>query len=159
MLQHLQNFCDLITLNSAGVPTAVLAPYYNLSSVDLSGIDLQASYRIPLAGLWSALKGDSLAIGFSGSYVSHVFVNAGLGGPTVDRAGELGPNNPFAMPHFRSTTSVTYSAEHFSLMAEARTVSGGVLRQDLHTPHDQQQRDQWPNLYRYDRDLHHARRA
>jgi len=125
VLQHLQNFCDLITLNSAGVPTNVLAPYYNLSSVDLSGVDVQASYRIPLAGLWSALQGDSLAIGFSGSFVNHVYVNAGLGGPTVDRAGELGPNNPFAMPHFRSTTSATYLAQHFSLMVEARTVSGG----------------------------------
>jgi len=126
VLQHLENFCSLITLNAAGVPTNVLALYYNLSSVDLSGLDIQASYKIPLGGLSDVFQGDSLSLGFSGTYVDHVYVNTGLGAATVDRAGELGPNNPFAMPHFRSTTSLTFTGQHFSVMTEVRGIRGGV---------------------------------
>ncbi|MBC2666728.1 TonB-dependent receptor [Novosphingobium flavum] len=118
-------YCGLITFDTGGLPTAISTPFLNLASVRISGLDFQASYRFPLSRVADGLGG-SLQLSFAGTYTRHAQVNSGLlNAPTIDRSGELGPRNQFAVPRFRSTTSLTYSDERLSLGLSARQVSGG----------------------------------
>jgi iron complex outermembrane receptor protein len=119
-----QSFCKLITF-SAGVPTSVSLPFLNLAVVDVKGFDAQTSYRLPLTRINSNLVGE-LTFSFSGTYTSHADVNAGtLGAPTIDRAGENGPLNQFAVARFVSTSSIAYSNDTFTALIQARQVSAG----------------------------------
>jgi outer membrane receptor protein involved in Fe transport len=91
----------------------------------MSGLDFQASYRLPLAYLPGALPG-AIQFTFNGTYADHVQVNSGaLGAPTIDRAGENGPKNQFAVPRFRDTINATYSNDQWAVGIQARQVSGG----------------------------------
>jgi outer membrane receptor protein involved in Fe transport len=123
-----QSFCNLITFTNPQLPTlpnGVQTPYLNLSSVKMSGLDFQASYRLPLAYLPGALPG-AIQFTFNGTYADHVQVNSGaLGAPTIDRAGENGPKNQFAVPRFRDTINATYSNDQWAVGIQARQVSGG----------------------------------
>lgn len=116
------SYCNLITFTGA-LPSGILLPFLNLASVKLRGIDLQANYRLPLSRLSAGARG-ALQFGFSGSINEKVAVNSGaLGAVTIDRSGETGPKNQFAVPRFRSTTSISYSDSRFTLGAEARYIS------------------------------------
>jgi len=119
-----QSFCKLINF-SAGVPTTITLPFLNLAVVDIKGFDAQASYRLPLNRISANFVG-ALTFSFAGTYTSHVNVNGGtLNAPTIDRAGENGPINEFAVPRFISTSSVAYSNDAFTALAQVRTVSAG----------------------------------
>lgn len=120
-----ESYCKLITYNSSGVPTSIATPYLNLSFVDISGIDTQGSYRLPLSRINDGLVG-ALTFTVTGTYTQHSYVNSGaLGAQTIDRAGENGPINEFAVPRFLSTSSVTYSNDLFQASVRVRTVSAG----------------------------------
>jgi iron complex outermembrane recepter protein len=119
------SYCKLITYNSAGVPTSIATPYLNLSLVDIKGFDTQASYRLPLSRFNSDYVG-ALTFSTTGTYTSHAYVNSGaLGAVTIDRAGENGPINEFAVPRFIATTSITYANEMFSTSIRWRQISAG----------------------------------
>ena len=120
-----QSFCKLINFSSAGVPTTITLPYLNLALVDIKGFDAQASYRLPLNRLSDHFVG-ALTFSFAGTYTSHVYVNSGtFNAPTIDRAGENGPINEFAVPRFISTSSIAYSNDALTALVQARTVSAG----------------------------------
>jgi iron complex outermembrane recepter protein len=120
-----QFYCSQITFNSAGVPTQIATPYLNLSLVDISGIDTQLSYRLPLGRLFDNLNG-AVTLSVMGTYTQHSYVNSGaLGAQTIDRAGENGPINQFAVPRFLSTSSITYSNDTLSASVRARQISAG----------------------------------
>jgi len=123
-----QSFCNLITFTNPqtpGLPNGVSTPYLNLSSVKISGLDFQASYRLPLSRLPGGYPG-AIQFTFNGTYTQHVMVNSGaLGATTFDRAGENGPKNAFAVPRFRDTINATYSNDKWGIGIEARQVSAG----------------------------------
>lgn len=137
-----QTYCDLITFNSAGVPTNIATPYLNLARVYISGFDAQANYRLPLSRLGAGLTG-TLQFGLAGTYTTHAKVTSGAPGvPTIDRAGETGPKNEFSTPRVRFTSSINYSNGPFSIYAQARHISSGkydvtftpLLINDNHIP-------------------------
>lgn len=114
-----QSFCDRITYDAAGVPTSIRTPFLNLASVRINGLDGQLSYRLPLAT-------GSLRVAFSGTYVFNSDVNSGaLGAASIDRSGENGPRNEFAVARFRFTSSLGYVNGGLSTSIQARHVSGG----------------------------------
>jgi iron complex outermembrane receptor protein len=120
-----QSFCKLITYDNAGTATTVTTPFLNLALVDVSGFDAQASYRLPLDRINANFAG-ALNLNLAGTYTSHSRSNPGtLNAPTIDRAGENGPLNQFAVPRFISTSSVSYTNESFSALIQVRQVSGG----------------------------------
>lgn len=120
-----QSYCKLMTFDSTGAPATILLPFLNLSSVDTMGFDGAVGYWLPLRRIDDDLKG-ALTFQFNGTYTSHVYVNSGtLGAPTIDRAGENGPINQFAVPRFVSTTSIGYANDRFSVLVRAREVSAG----------------------------------
>ena len=117
--------CSLITFAS-GVPTSILASPLNLASVQSSGYDIQISYRTPLSRFGANLPG-TVSINFGGNYTLHSIVNTGAAGATpIDRAGEVGgPNNPFSVPHFRFTNTVTYDIGPLSVSGQVRFIGRG----------------------------------
>lgn len=115
-------FCNQITFVN-GTPVAIATPYLNLSSVHTQGIDLSGDYRTPLSRFWSSARG-SLSLRALGTYTLHSLVNTGVGA-TVDRAGEVGPNNSYSMPHFRGTFSAMYELDPASLTMQVRYIEGG----------------------------------
>lgn len=120
-----QSFCNLMRFDSSGSPTTIYLPFLNLASVDTMGFDGQFSYWLPLSRISSSLPG-AVTFEFGGTYTSHMYVNSGtFGAPTIDRAGENGPINQFAVPRFVSTTSIGYSNDAFNLMVQAQQVSAG----------------------------------
>ena len=134
-----QSFCALLTFTNPATPTlpdTVSTPYLNLAGVEISGYDFQASYRFPLERLSSGLPG-SLQFNFAGTYASHSRVNSGaLGAVTIDRAGETGPKNQYAVPRFRSTANITYSTDRFSVGVNQRHVSAGNYDNNFVTGRD-----------------------
>lgn len=120
-----QTFCGLISFDGANVPTAIRTPFFNISSVDIAGIDGQLSYTLPLNRLGTDLPG-KLTFSGSATYTIDAKVNSGaLGAVTIDRSGETGPNNEFSAARFRGTGSITYSDEKFLLSLQARHISSG----------------------------------
>ena len=120
-----QDYCQRITFDSTGLPTQIDSPYLNLAVVDISGWDAEASYRFPLNRFRDSLPG-ALTFSLTGTNTKHAFVNSGaLNAPTIDRAGENGPINQFAVPHYITTGSLTYSNEQFETSVRARSISGG----------------------------------
>ena len=117
--------CSLITF-AAGVPTAILASPLNLAKIQSSGYDIQISYRTPLNRIFSSAPG-VVSVNFGGNYVLHSTVNTGAAGAlTIDRAGEVGgPNNPFALPHFRFSNTITYDVGPASVGAQIRFIGRG----------------------------------
>lgn len=117
------SYCSLITFNSANVPTAIQTPYLNIASVDISGVDMSVSYRMPLDRLSDRFAG-TLMLGFSGNYALSADVDTG-NGVVIDRAGELGPSNAYSMARFRGTASVGYQLGGMFTEARVRYVSDG----------------------------------
>jgi len=80
-----------------------------------------------LDGVANALDFNAVAINFGGNYVLHSIVNTGLvGAKVVDRAGEVGGvNNPFSVPHFRFTNTVTYDLGPLSVSGQVRFIGRG----------------------------------
>jgi iron complex outermembrane recepter protein len=129
-----ETYCKMITFNSAGVPTQIDTPFLNLSLVNISGIDTQLSYRLPLSDISNDLNG-ALTFAMTGTYTQHAFVNSGaIGALTIDRAGENGPINEFATPRFVSTTSITYTNDPLTASIRARQVSAGNYDNTFNNP-------------------------
>lgn len=116
-------YCSLMTFSN-GVPATVETPFLNLAAVDINGFDLAAAYDTPLDEYFAHAPGD-VRFAFTGNYVLHSWVDSGFGGPTVDRAGELGPNNAYSFPHFNMTSSVGYSIGGVSVTTQVRYIEGG----------------------------------
>jgi iron complex outermembrane recepter protein len=114
-------YCSLMTFND-GLPATIAAAYLNLASVDINGVDVAANYNLSLDVIH--LPGD-LRAAFQSNYVFHSWVDSGVGGPVIDRAGEVGPNNPYSFPHLNLTAPLTYTVSGFSLTGQLRYIEAG----------------------------------
>jgi len=114
-------YCSLMTFTN-GVPTAISAAYMNLASVHINGVDVATNYDLSLDTLH--LPGDIRAA-LQANYVFHSWVDGGVGGAVIDRAGELGPNNAYSFPRLNFTAPLTYSVAGFSLTGQLRYVEAG----------------------------------
>lgn len=109
--------CSQIERNAAGDPTTIYTTYINLAQYKTHGIDVEASYTLPVSRIVN-LPGN-LRFRALATYVPKVRVDG------VNRAGDVGDNVNFGTPKWRGTGSITYSSKDLSIDARLRYVGGG----------------------------------
>jgi iron complex outermembrane receptor protein len=115
-------YCNFVIRDpSTNRITSVTLTQINLSSLDTSGIDVEASYTLPLSRI-SNLPGD-LNVRLFGSFLLEKIVDDTI--TRVDRAGEIGRNTALNGPDFRGSLFVTYALPSFSATVQVSHVTGG----------------------------------
>jgi len=113
--------CAQIVRDTNGAPTTIYSTYINLAHYKTRGIDMEASYTLPLDRIGS-LPG-SLRFRTLATYVPKVEIDNGV--TVMDRAGDVGDGVNFGTPKWRGTGSITYTNSDFSIDARVRYVGGG----------------------------------
>ena len=114
--------CSQIERNAAGAPTTLYTTYINLAEYKTKGVDIEATYTLPLNKVSDSLGGTMRFRGLA-TYVPKVIINDGTS--TVDRAGDVGDNVNFGTPNWRATGSINYTSQNVSIDARVRYVGGG----------------------------------
>ncbi|NWK94238.1 TonB-dependent receptor [Sphingobium lactosutens] len=114
--------CSQIVRDASGAPTTLYTTYINLAEYKTKGVDIEATYTLPLNKVSDSLGGTMRFRGLA-TYVPKVIINDGTS--TVDRAGDVGDNVNFGTPHWRATGSINYSSQDVSVDARVRYVGGG----------------------------------
>jgi len=126
-----QAFCDRITFGTAGnfeTIQTVNNTAVNLGGFETRGVDFEAIYLLPLRNLSSALNGD-LKFRLLTSLLYNMTINAGLGAPPVDYAGQSGPTAAFGgfntSPRWQSNLFMTYANGPFTTTLQVRWIGPG----------------------------------
>ena len=122
------DLCTQIVRDTAGAPTTIYTTYINLAEYKTAGVDIEASYTLPLSKVSGGLGGTMRFRGLA-TYVDKVLINDGM--TSVDRAGDVGDNVSFGTPHWRATGSINYSSQDVSVDARVRYVGGGKFNHAL----------------------------
>lgn len=118
-------FCDAIsvdptrTQNPAQPYLIILTQPFNAATQKVRGIDIDASYRLPLGGSAGALTLRGLAT----RYLENLFDSGVPGTVVVDSTGVNG--GQFSTPKWIYRASVSYDVDDFSITAVGRGVSAG----------------------------------
>lgn len=118
-----QQFCDAVAFNPDGsqrVSSIRIQPF-NLVTQIARGIDIEASYRLPLAQVIPALAGDFGLRALATHYLKNYSSN-GINPPT-DTAGQNTGDGP---PNWRWTATASYTLDPVKVMFTARGVSAGT---------------------------------
>ena len=131
-----QAFCDRITFSNAGGFAGNTAPgtivinntAVNLGAFETRGVDFEASYLLPLQNLSSRLHGD-LNFRLLTSLLYNMTVDAGLGAPPVNYAGQSGPTAAFGSfntsPRWQSNFFMTYGSGPLTTTLQVRWIGSG----------------------------------
>lgn len=108
--------CGFITRDNSGRISALTAYPINLSTLENSGVDVEVSYRVPLAHHDSSLSLRSVI-----SYVGKLATTT-PGSTAIDRAGEVGINSN---PHWRFNAQADFNRGNFNWFNQMRFIGGG----------------------------------
>ena len=134
--QGQQAFCDRITFTNPGQFAGNTAPgtivinntAVNLGAFETRGVDFEASYRLPLQDIGNSMHGD-LSFRLLTSLLYNMTINAGLGAPAVNYAGQSGPTAAFGSfntsPRWQSNFFMTYGAGPFTTTLQVRWIGPG----------------------------------
>jgi outer membrane receptor protein involved in Fe transport len=105
--------------------TSVEAGSINIGQFLTRGIDLEATYNVPLD------NGADLDLRVIGSYLSDLVVDTGLGNAPINYEGQSGPVGSFGgfntSPNWQTTAWLTYSRDRFRTTLETRYIGSGSL--------------------------------
>lgn len=118
-----QAACDRVIRDSTGTVTTVFANAQNVASFATSGLDIEASYVLPLSNINAGWNGE-LRLRALANYVEKFVTNDGT--LAVDRVGSVG-NTAAGVPQWRGTFSASYQTDNFGLDARVRYVDGGLF--------------------------------
>lgn len=113
-LNKIEQFCSNITEDASRVVVSVNNSYFNLDRFETSGVDLQASYGMPLAG------GD-LSVRATTTYLKESTQIFLTNGSSLDSSGQF--NNP----EWKSFWNLNYSKDKFGVTVDWRWYSGGNI--------------------------------
>ncbi|RIV89613.1 hypothetical protein D2V17_05960 [Aurantiacibacter xanthus] len=127
LVQNVQQFCDLVTLDpNNDTITLVGDVFVNVAESAVRGLDFEGSYRTPLT-----LLGGDEDIGvrlFSSWLLERSETDAN--GNYIDRAGQTGARQGdqvyFPYADFRATASLTYRNGGLSALFQARHIGSGI---------------------------------
>lgn len=115
-----QSFCSAVSPDSSGNRDLyVQASPFNFSKITTSGIDIDASYRLPVRRIFAKVPGVLTVHGQASNYLKYV-ADSGLS-PAINTAGDITSGPPKWIYRF----SATYSLPSFSVTAIARGISAG----------------------------------
>jgi outer membrane receptor protein involved in Fe transport len=131
--QHQQAFCDRITFGTPGDFSTIQTinnTAVNIGKYEIRGIDFETSYLLHLQDLGNSLHGN-LDFRLLTSLLYNMTVDAGLGAPPVDYAGQTGPTSAFGgfntSPRWQSNFFMTYANGPFSGTLQARWIGRGTF--------------------------------
>lgn len=116
------SYCNLITFNSSGLPTAVTNQTLNFAGYTTSGADLEVSYRVPVSSFIASTPGN-LTFRALGTYINDLSFNNGI--TKINYAGSAGvaaAANGVGAPHWRWNLSTTYANGPLSVFAQLRYI-------------------------------------
>jgi iron complex outermembrane receptor protein len=116
----LAQFCDLVTLGSANQITGVTVRFENLDRYETRGLDIEASYRLPVSGLFGSSDGD-MTFRVLANYVDKLATTAASGATTTDPAGQ------YNSPHWTVFGMASYTGRRFSSALDLRWYGGGTV--------------------------------
>ena len=129
--QGQQAFCDRITFGTPGdfgSITTVNNTAVNLGRYEVRGVDFEADYAVQLHDLSNNLNGN-LSFRLLTSLLYNMTVDAGLGAPPVDYAGQTGPTAAFGgfntSPRWQGNFFLTYGTGGFTGTVQVRYVGPG----------------------------------
>jgi outer membrane receptor protein involved in Fe transport len=130
--QGQQAFCDRLTFealpNGGKQITTVNNTAVNLGKYVVQGVDFEATYLLPLQRLSNSLGGN-LNFRLLTSLLYDMTVNAGLGAPPVEYAGQSGPTTAFGgfntSPRWQSNFIMTYGNGPLSTTLQVRYIGPG----------------------------------
>ena len=115
---------DITRLPNGNIDTITTRPI-NLATKDVRGLDVEASYRMPVSNLVSAWQGDFSLHGLMTFYFRNYEDNT-FNAPT-NHVGENGGANP---PWWKVNVTGTYSLDPMSVSLTARAVSAGTINHE-----------------------------
>jgi outer membrane receptor protein involved in Fe transport len=129
--QGQQAFCDRITFGipgNFGTIQTVNNTAVNLGRFETRGIDFEATYSLPLQSISNSLRGD-FTFRLLTSLLYNMTIDAGLGAPPVDYAGQSGPTAAFGgfntSPRWQSNFFMTYATGPLTTTLQVRYVGPG----------------------------------
>jgi iron complex outermembrane recepter protein len=131
--QGQQAFCSRLTFGTPGdfsTVTTVNNTAVNLGDYAVRGVDFETSYRLPLPELNSRMNGN-LNFRLLTSLLYNMTVNAGLGAPPINYAGQSGPTGAFGgfntSPRWQSNFFVTYDTGPLTATVQVRWIGPGTF--------------------------------
>jgi outer membrane receptor protein involved in Fe transport len=128
-----QAFCDRITFGTPGdfgTIQTVNNTAVNLGRFETRGVDFEAIYNLPLDNMSKSLSG-SLNFRLLTSLLYNMTIDAGLGAPPVNYAGQTGPSAAFGgfntLPRWQSNFFVTYSNGPLTTTLQVRWIGRGTF--------------------------------
>ena len=119
-LNNLPQYCALVQTNASNQISRVILRQLNLNKFVTGGVDIEASYRMPLSRFYSRLPG-SLSARVLATYVSHQATTAAVGGTVIDPAGQ------YTTPHWTVFGQLGYTWDRLSVTVENQYYSGGTI--------------------------------
>ena len=110
---------SLIQRDAAGNLTGLLAFPINLAELETNGVDIEASYRVPLASFMDTDA--TLSLRTIVSYVGKLATTT-PGSLSIDRAGEVGIS---ANPHWRFNAQSDFYKGNFNVFNQVRFIGAG----------------------------------
>jgi len=132
--QGQQAFCDRITFGTPGdfgSITTVNNTAVNLGRYEVRGVDFELDYALALHDLSNSVNG-SLNFRLLTSLLYNMTIDAGLGAPPVDYAGQTGPTTAFGgfntSPRWQSNFFMTYGNGGFTGTVQVRWIGPGSFQ-------------------------------
>ena len=114
----------VVQRNPDGSIASVVRTYRNLAAYKTRGLDMEASYLLPLERVSGGLPG-TLRFRALATHVFDLLINDGV--HVTDRAGIVGDTVTFSTPKWRATGSVTYQDQQLAVDLRVRYVDGGIF--------------------------------
>ncbi len=116
--------CALIARDAAGNITTFYSTRQNLAAYKTRGLDLEASYVLPLERLGGASDA-SIRIRALATHVFKLQIDDGVN--VYDRAGDVGDSVGFTTPKWKASASIGYEDSHVGADLRLRYVDGGLF--------------------------------
>lgn len=123
-----QAACDRVIRDSNGTITTVFANAANIATFATTGVDIEASYMLPVPSISTngTLRFRALA-----TYIDSFVYDTGVS--RTDFVGQVGNTVAQGVPEWRASLSATYQDDIFGFDARVRYVDGGVFDRSLLT--------------------------
>lgn len=118
-----QTLCDFIVRDAASVVTEIRLKPVNLASTVTDGVDIEASYRTPLAAMWSGAPGN-LTLRALATHVFKFDTDSGIPNAIITEAAGQNSGN---IANWRVYGTETYSTDRYAITLTQRYVSPGVI--------------------------------
>jgi len=120
--QGITSNCAFFVYDNTDQVTLAYRKPFNFARYKVDGVDFDASYRFALSDIWSELDGSAALHALAG-FIDHD-QNSSIGVPSVDRAGDVGPNG-YHMPKWRSTWQLQLDEGPYEAFFQVRWVGAG----------------------------------